>query len=139
MHELVDTAHAQATQREVVSEHSATAGVNGVKIHYVAAGHGSVVVLLHGYPETWYDWREIIPKLAEKYTVMAPDMRGLGDSTRPEDGDYTKKAVAEDIYQLVVRLGYKKVDLVGQDMGGPVAIAYAAAHPDGVRRPMSKR
>ena len=61
-------------------------------------------------------------------------MRGLGDSSRPADGDYTKKSVAEDLYQLVVRLGYKQASVVGQDMGGPVAIAYAAAHPGAVKK-----
>src|SRR5450631_3421667 len=95
------TLHAQPTQLDGIPIHSAFASVNGVKIHYVSAGHGPAVVLLHGYPETWYDWRLIIPKLAANYTVIAPDMRGLGDSSRPADGDYTKKSVAEDIYLLV--------------------------------------
>jgi pimeloyl-ACP methyl ester carboxylesterase len=109
------------------------ATVNGVKLHYVIAGKGDPVVLLHGWPESWYAWRKVIPALAERYTVIAPDMRGYGDSERPASG-YDKKTVAEDIYQLVRHLGYKKIHLVAQDMGGPVGYAYAAAHPDAVRR-----
>ncbi|HEY0759497.1 MAG TPA: alpha/beta hydrolase [Acidisarcina sp.] len=127
-------AQAQPAQLEGVPIHSATAVVNGIHVHYVLAGHGPLVVLLHGYPESWYDWRKIIPKLAGSYTVLAPDMRGLGDSSRPADGDYTKKAVAEDIYQLVLKLGYKQAFMAGQDMGGPVVIAYAAAHPEAVKK-----
>jgi pimeloyl-ACP methyl ester carboxylesterase len=111
-----------------------TADVNGVKIHFVKAGKGPAVILLHGYPETWYDWRRIIPLLADSFTLIAPDMRGLGESTRPTDGDYTKKAVAEDVYQLVLKQGLRQVYVVGQDMGGPVAIALAASHPDLVKK-----
>ena len=71
----------------------------------LSAGRGEPVVLLHGYPETWYDWRKVMPVLAQHYTVIVPDMRGLGDSTRPADGDYTKKSVADDIYKLVQKFG----------------------------------
>ena len=113
---------------------SRTATVNGITLHYVTGGHGDPVVLIHGYPETWYDWRRVMPALAAHYTVIAPDMRGLGDSSRPADGDYTKKSVADDIYKLTQALGYKRVFLAAQDMGFPVALAYAAAHPEGVRR-----
>jgi pimeloyl-ACP methyl ester carboxylesterase len=70
-----------------------------------------------------------MPTLAQKYTVVAPDMRGLGESSRPSDGDYTKKRVADDIYKLIQQLGYSRVYLAGQDMGGPVAYALAALHP----------
>ncbi len=111
-----------------------TAVANGLAIHYVIGGQGEPVVLLHGYPETWYDWRKVMPALARRYTVIAPDMRGLGDSARPAEGDYTKKSVADDVYKLVQSLGYKQVYLAGQDMGGPVVVAYAAAHPDAVRK-----
>ncbi len=84
---------------------------------------------MHGWPETWYEWRHIIPQLiANNYTVIAPDMRGLGDSEKPQTG-YDTKTVAEDIYQLVKKLGYSKIYLVAHDLGGPVAYSYAAAHP----------
>ena len=103
--------------------------VNGILMHYVIGGKGDPIVLLHGWPETWYEWRHVIPQLiANNYTVIAPDMRGLGDSERPQTG-YDKKTVAEDIYQLVKKLGYSKVYLVAHDWGGPVAYSYAAAHP----------
>lgn len=110
-----------------------TAFVNGVQLHYVMGGKGAPVVLLHGWPQTWYEWRKIMPALAENYTVIAPDMRGLGDSSKPDDG-YDKRTVAEDIYQLTKSLGFKQINLVGHDLGGMVAYAYAAAHPEDVRR-----
>ena len=111
-----------------------TAVVNGLKIHYVIGGKGEPVVLLHGYPETWYDWRKVMPALAKKYTVIVPDMRGLGKSEKPADGDYTKKTVADDVYKLVQSLGYKSVKIAAQDMGGPVAISYAGMHSEEVSK-----
>jgi|SRR5579871_6602867 len=108
--------------------------VNGITLHYVIGGQGEPVLLLHGYPETWYDWRKVMPILSHRYTVIAPDMRGLGDSTRPANGDYTKKSVADDVYKLMQSLGYRQIYLVAQDMGGPVAVAYAAAHPDTIHK-----
>ena len=108
--------------------------VNGILMHYVIGGKGDPIVLLHGWPETWYEWRHIIPQLiANNYTVIAPDMRGLGDSEKPQTG-YDKKTIAEDIYQLVKKLGYSKIYLVAHDWGGPVAYSYAAAHPQDVRK-----
>ena len=114
-----------------LEHHAALA--NGVRIHYVRAGQGDPVVLLHGFPQTWYMWRKIIPALAERYTVIAPDLRGFGESSKPIDG-YDKRTVAEDIYQLVRGLGFEKIFLVGHDLGGPAAYAYACAHPQDVRR-----
>lgn len=114
-----------------LEHHAALA--NGVRIHYVRAGQGDPVVLLHGFPQTWYMWRKIIPALAERYTVIAPDLRGFGESSKPIDG-YDKRTVAEDIYQLVRGLGFEKIFLVGHDLGGPAAYAYACAHPEDVRR-----
>jgi pimeloyl-ACP methyl ester carboxylesterase len=116
-----------------INASSAYAEVNGIRLHYVTSGHGDAVVLLHGWPESWYAWRKIIPILADHYTVIAPDMRGYGDSERPVSG-YDKRTVAEDIHQLVKSLGYDHIFLVGQDMGGPVGYAYAAAYPDEVKR-----
>ncbi len=114
-----------------LEHHAALA--NGVRIHFVRAGQGDPVVLLHGFPQTWYMWRKIIPALAERYTVIAPDLRGFGESSKPIDG-YDKRTVAEDIYQLVRGLGFEKIFLVGHDLGGPAAYAYACAHPEDVRR-----
>jgi len=110
-----------------------TTFVNDVRLHYVTAGQGDPVVLLHGWPETWYQWRKIIPALAERYTVIAPDLRGLGDSSKPKTG-YDKRTLADDVYKLVGKLGHERIFLVGHDWGGPTAYAYACAHPDDVRR-----
>lgn len=110
-----------------------TANVNGVRLHYVMGGKGDAVVLLHGWPVTWYEWHKIMPILAETYTVIAPDMRGFGDSEKPATG-YEKRNVAEDIYQLVQKLGFNQINLVGHDIGLMVAYAYAAQHPETVRR-----
>lgn len=110
------------------------AHLSDVMLHYVTAGRGEPVVLLHGWPQTWYEWRHIIPALAERYHVIAPDLRGLGDSSRPLSG-YDKKTVADDIWQLVSgELGHARIHLVGHDWGGPTAYALAAAHPEAVTR-----
>jgi len=109
------------------------ASINGIQLHYVLGGQGDPIVLLHGWPETWYEWRHIMPSLAKKYTVIAPDLRGLGDSSKPLTG-YDGKTVADDIYQLVTHLGFKTIFLVGHDIGTQIAYSYAAAHPTEVKR-----
>src|SRR3954454_12815957 len=81
------------------------ASVNGIQMHYVIGGHGDPVVLLHGWPQTWYEWRHVMPDLAKNYTVIVPDLRGLGDSSKPTTG-YDGRTTAEDIYQLVSQLGF---------------------------------
>jgi pimeloyl-ACP methyl ester carboxylesterase len=110
-----------------------TAVLDSVTLHYVTCGKGDPLVLLHGWPQTWYEWRRVMPALAERYTVIAPDMRGLGDTSRPLTG-YDKRTIAADIHQLIGRLGHDKILLVGHDWGGPVAYAYACARPDAVRK-----
>jgi pimeloyl-ACP methyl ester carboxylesterase len=110
-----------------------TVALGEVTLHYVTIGTGDPLVLLHGWPQTWYEWRRIMPELAKRYTVIAPDMRGLGDSSRPVAG-YDKRTIAADIYQLVHKLGFEQIRLVGHDWGGPVAYAYACAHPAEVRQ-----
>ncbi|QSX01037.1 alpha/beta fold hydrolase [Haloterrigena alkaliphila] len=109
------------------------ARVNGVKLHYVTAGEGPPLVLLHGWPQTWYEWREVIPDLAAEYTVIAPDLRGLGDSEAPLSG-YDKDTVATDVRELVHDLGFgdEPIALVGHDWGMPTAYAYAAQYRDEV-------
>ena len=113
------------------SHHTAT--VNGIQLHYVMGGKGDPVVLLHGWPETWYSWHRVMPDLAKNYTVIVPDLRGLGDSSKPPTG-YDGKTVAEDIHQLVGKLGFKTIFLVGHDIGTQVAYSYAAAHPTEVKK-----
>lgn len=113
------------------SHHTAT--VNSVRLHYVMGGQGNPIVLLHGWPQTWYAWRRVMPILAEHYTVIAPDVRGYGDSARPSGG-YSKRTAALDIYELVQLLGWDRIFLVGHDMGGMVAYAYAANYSNQVRR-----
>lgn len=122
-----------------------TARVNGVTLNYAIGGTGPTVVLLHGYPQTWYMWRKVMPALAGQYTVIAPDLRGSGASDAPAAG-YGKATLAEDVHQLLLALGHAgEVSVVGHDIGGTVSYAYAAAHSDSVRawllssRPRSTR
>ena len=96
-----DPALAQAPQSQF-------AEVNGVRLHYLVAGKGDPVVLLHGYAETSHMWRPLIAKLADKHTVIAPDLRGFGQSAAPADG-YTKTAMARDIHALVKNLKYDRI------------------------------
>jgi pimeloyl-ACP methyl ester carboxylesterase len=105
------------------------ADVNGVRLHYVTAGSGDAVVLLHGFPQTWRQWRKVIPALARSFTVIAPDYRGAGHSSRPVTG-YDKRTMAEDIRQLVRHLGFERAALVGHDIGLMVAYSLAASHPE---------
>ena len=109
------------------------ATVNGVKIHYLIAGQGSPVLLLHGFAETSHMWLPLIAKLAPTHTVIAPDLRGYGESEKPATG-YGKKALAMDIHALMDSLGDKRIELVGHDIGLMVAYAYAAQYPDEVER-----
>ncbi len=109
------------------------ASINGIQLHYVIGGQGDPVVLLHGWPETWYALHKVMPALAKNYTFIAPDLRGLGDSSKPLTG-YDGKTLAEDIHQLVTQLGFKTLFLVGHDIGTQVAYSYAAAHPTEVKK-----
>jgi pimeloyl-ACP methyl ester carboxylesterase len=124
------TAPAMVPQTEQLppgfTEKSAT--VNGVRINYKIGGQGPAVVLLHGYTETSHMWLPLMPLLATSYTVIAPDLRGAGNSERPQGG-YDKKTMAKDIRELVQQLGFKQVSLVGHDIGLMVAYAYAAQYP----------
>ena len=109
------------------------AEVNGVRLHYLTAGEGDPVVLLHGYAQTSHMWLPLIAKLADKHMVIAPDLRGFGQSSAPDDG-YTKAAMAQDIHALVKSLNYDRIRLVGHDIGLMVAYAYAAQYPEDIDR-----
>ena len=112
---------------------SSFADVNGVRLHYLSAGKGDPVVLLHGFAETSHMWLPLIAELADRHTVIAPDLRGFGQSAAPDDG-YIKKAMAQDIHALVNSLGYNRIRLVGHDIGLMVAYAYAGQYPAEVDR-----
>jgi len=108
------------------------ANLKDVRLHYVTLGQGRPVVLLHGWPQTWYEWRLLMPLLANQFQLIAPDLRGLGDSSRPLSG-YDKKTVADDIWQLIHdHLGYETFAVVGHDVGAVVAFRFAADHPEAV-------
>lgn len=107
--------------------------LNGIRLHYTRAGAGEPVVLLHGFPMTSFYWRKVIPALAERFTVIAPDLRGCGDSDRPSGG-YDKRTVAGDIHELVTQLDLGPINLVSHDVGMMVAYAYASLHPKEVKR-----
>jgi pimeloyl-ACP methyl ester carboxylesterase len=107
--------------------------IDGVRMHYVIGGHGErVVVLLHGWPESWYEWVETMPALAVDHTVLAVDLPGLGDSRGPVPS-FDKRTLARFVHRLVAdTLGYQHVHLVGHDFGAGVAFAYAAFHRESV-------
>jgi len=107
---------------------SRTSQVNGVELHYLTAGHGPAVILLHGYTQTSRMWRPIIPLLAAKFTVIAPDLPGIGDSAIPADGLDMKNAAIR-VHALAKSLGVERARVVGHDIGLMVAYAYAAQFP----------
>jgi pimeloyl-ACP methyl ester carboxylesterase len=107
---------------------SHTVPIEGVKLHYLTAGHGPTLILLHGYTQTSRMWRPIIPPLAEKFTVIAPDLPGIGGSAIPKDG-LDMKTAAIRIHALAKSLGIEKARVVGHDIGLMVAYAYAAQFP----------
>lgn len=107
--------------------------VNGVRLRYQIGGHGSPVVLLHGFAETGHMWRPIMPLLAKSHTVIVPDLRGAGGSAQPPAG-YDKKTMAMDIHELTASLELDRVAIVGHDIGLMVAYAYAAQFPQSTER-----
>jgi pimeloyl-ACP methyl ester carboxylesterase len=109
------------------------AEVNGTVLHYVAAGTGgSPILLVHGFPETWWAFHRVIPLLAERHRVVAEDLRGFGDSATAPDG-HDSATAAEDLHQLIAHLGLGPVHLTGQDISGATVFRLAAGHPEDVR------
>lgn len=106
--------------------------VGGVTLHYVTGGRplgtAPVLLLIHGFPQNWWSWRKIMPALGERFTVVAPDLRGIGLSDRPPDG-YSKKQLASDLHAVVESLNAGPAHVVGHDIGGMVAYAYAWQFP----------
>jgi pimeloyl-ACP methyl ester carboxylesterase len=109
------------------------ADVNGLKMHYLAAGKGDPVILMHGYAQTSHMWRPLMRELAKTHLVIAPDLRGFGDTTKAEAG-YDKKTMAQDVHALAQSLGIRKAGVAGHDIGLMVAYAYAAQYPAEVDR-----
>src|SRR6202049_2081673 len=110
-----------------------TADVQGVKLHYLTSGHGAPLLLLHGYAETSLMWRPVMPSLAERFTVIVPDLPGIGASAIPADG-LDMKTAAIRIHSLARSLGIQKARVVGHDIGLMVAYAYAAQFPADVEK-----
>jgi pimeloyl-ACP methyl ester carboxylesterase len=123
---LAEPAFAQAPQ-------SRFAEANGVRLHYLVAGKGSPIVLLHGYTQTSHMWLPLMKALSKDHLVIAPDLRGFGGSSRNRQ-DYTKSAMAEDVHALLASLGVGPARVVGHDIGLMVAYAYAAKYPADVER-----
>ncbi len=109
--------------------------VNGIRMHYVTKGNGSLFVLLHGFPEFWYSWRHQIPTLSKQFKVVAPDMRGYGETEKPVTIDeYKIEKIVNDIVELVHQLGFKKAIIGGHDWGGIIAWSIAMMAPDIVEK-----
>jgi len=103
---------------------------NGIKLHYVTEGSGSLLIFLHGFPEFWYSWRHQIPEFASDHKVVAPDLRGYNDSDKPSDRNaYIMAEFVQDIKGLIEGLGYDRCILVGHDWGGAIAWNFAYAYP----------
>ncbi len=128
---LYGSANAGESQPVAIADRYAT--VNGVKMHYLVAGQGAPVLLLHGYAQNSHMWRPLMKELAKTHLVVAPDLRGFGDSGRPESG-YDKKTMAQDVHALAQSLGIAKAGVAGHDIGLMVAYAYAAQYPAEVDR-----
>jgi pimeloyl-ACP methyl ester carboxylesterase len=109
-----------------------TAQVNGIRLHYVTAGDGPPVMLLHGWPQTWYEWRHVLDQLAAEYQVVVPDLRGFGYSAKPAAG-YDAATMAADLAALSDHLGLREVTVIGHDWGAVFGYVYAAKTPEQVR------
>jgi pimeloyl-ACP methyl ester carboxylesterase len=135
-----DGAHAQSEPHPasvklgqgLVSE---TIPVNGIRLHYVRGGQGPAVILIHGFPEDWSEYLAIMPRLAKRFSVIAIDLRGIGGSTAAPSG-YDSDTLAEDVHQLAAALKLSHVYVVGHDIGGQVAYAFARKYPQSARGAM---
>lgn len=108
---------------------------NGITLHYVTQGEGSLMLMLHGFPEFWYSWRYQIPEFAKDFKVVALDLRGYNDSDKPQDQSaYIMAEFVKDIEGVIKGLGYDKCVLVGHDWGGAIAWNFAYAHPEMLER-----
>jgi pimeloyl-ACP methyl ester carboxylesterase len=108
---------------------SSTAQVNGTTLHYIRGGTGPAVILLHGFPQDWYAFHRVMPRLATRFTVVAVDLRGVGGSAAASGG-YDAANMAQDVHQLTEHLHLKQVYIAGHDIGGMVAYAFARLYPE---------
>lgn len=127
---LSDTELARSLDGDFSSRH---ADVNGLRLHYVEGGAGDPLLLLGGWPQTWWQWNKVMPALARRRRVIALDLRGMGGSAKPADG-YDKRTMARDVRAFVEHLGLESVDIAGHDIGAMVAYAHAANHPEATGR-----
>lgn len=111
------------------------ADVNGVRLHYAEMGNGPLVILLHGFPECWYEWHYVMPRLAQRFHVVAPDMRGYNMSDKPQGiAQYTIEKLGQDVAALIEALGEERAHVVGHDWGGAVAWHVGIHHGDHVEK-----
>ena len=130
---ILSTRAAQAEMPLPQGAVSHTATVNSIKLHYVEMGKGPLVILLHGWPQTWLSWRHVMQDLAKDYRVVAPDLRGTGQSEKTADG-YDKKTIAADIKDLLAHLGESSAIIAGHDMGAKAAYVMAHLYPQSVSK-----
>ena len=123
---------ATVLSKEVLSE---TASVNGITLHYVRGGSGPPVILIHGFPQDWFEYQAIVPQLAKRFTIIAFDLRGIGGSTATERG-FDAANMAEDVYQLASALKLEHVYIIGHDIGGMVTYAFVRRYPQATRGAM---
>ncbi len=114
-----------------ITHHSAV--VNGVRMHYVMAGEGPLLLLLHGFPQFWYCWRHQLAALGAHFCVVAPDLRGYNETDKPDWG-YTVDVLTADVVEFVQALGYQRACVVGHDWGGVLAWELAITYPHRVER-----
>ncbi|HUG24107.1 alpha/beta fold hydrolase, partial [Piscinibacter sp.] len=111
---------------------------DGVQIHTVSGGNGPPLLLLHGYPQTHAIWHKVAPALAERFTLVLPDLRGYGDSSKPagdaDHANYSKRTMARDVLRVMEALGHRRFSVLAHDRGARVAHRLAADHGDAVRR-----
>ena len=133
-HKLTGPAVAHSMQRLPMLQHG-YAEVNGVRLHYVAAGAGKLILFLHGFPEFWYAWKDQLTEFATTHQAVAPDLRGYNLSSRPgEVEQYQIPHLVEDVRALAAHLGHSRFILVGHDWGGGVAWATALYHPECIEK-----
>lgn len=119
----------EALVRQLPGFRNGYAMVNGVRLHYVIGGQGEPLILLPGWPATWWEFRKVMPALATRYRVIAVDLRGMGGSAKPSGG-FDKKTMARDVRELAHHLGHERVYIAGHDIGSMVAFSFAANHPE---------